>query len=105
MAQDCLFCRIATGEIPSQKVFESDTALAFLDVSPLAEGHTLVIPKRHVARMDEMPDDDIAQLARLLPRLSRAVIAATGAPGLNILQNNGQESGQAIFHVHIHLIP
>src|SRR5262245_6444837 len=103
--QDCIFCKIATGQIPSQKVLESDAALAFLDITPLAEGHTLLIPKRHAARMEDMEDDEIAEVARVLPRLTRAVLKATGAPGLNILQNNGREASQVVHHVHIHLIP
>ncbi len=102
---DCIFCKIAAHQIPSNIVFENDAVVAFLDVSPLAEGHTLVIPRNHVDRMENMSEDDVAALARALPRLARAVRDVTGAAGLNILQNNGRESGQAVWHVHVHLIP
>lgn len=102
---DCIFCGIVAGRIPARVVRECDHALAFLDVGPLAEGHTLLIPKAHAARIDELSHAQAAALFGCLPDLARAVSAATGAPGLNILQNNGAESGQVVMHVHIHLIP
>lgn len=101
----CIFCRIAAGEVPSSKVWEDADSLAFLDVAPLAEGHTLLIPRRHFARIEDMPPDSVAALTRGIPPLANAIRRATGSPGLNILQNNGRESGQAVFHVHVHLIP
>lgn len=104
-ANDCIFCKIAAGAIPAQVVHEDAASLAFLDIAPLAEGHTLLIPKRHYARIEEMPEAELSELTRALPRLARAVREATGAPGLNILQNNGSESGQVVPHLHIHLIP
>ena len=79
VSSSCIFCRIAKGEIPSMKVFEDGTALAFLDINPLSEGHALIIPKAHRERLDEMSADEVAAIARHLPRLARAVLAATGA--------------------------
>ncbi|MCK6485296.1 MAG: HIT family protein [Phycisphaerae bacterium] len=104
-SSDCIFCKIASGAIPSASVHEDADCLAFLDIAPLSEGHTLLIPKRHVARIEEMSGEDVARLTRHLPRLAEAIRSAVGATGLNILQNNGRESGQAVFHVHFHLIP
>jgi len=102
---NCVFCRILAREIPAHVILDTPACLAFLDVGPLSEGHLLAIPRRHVERLDQLSEDEAAGLARLLPRLSRAVLGATGAPGLNILQNNGSEAGQVVPHVHFHLIP
>jgi histidine triad (HIT) family protein len=102
---ETIFSKIIAGEIPCHKVYEDDDVLAFLDVGPLAEGHTLVIPKQQVATLDELSDDAAAAIGRVLPRLCRAVMAATGAKDYNILQNNGAAAHQAVFHVHFHIIP
>lgn len=101
----CIFCRIARGEIPCMKVYEDAAALAFLDISPLAEGHLLVIPKAHAERLDQMSADEVAGVTRHLPRLARAVMAATGAGDFNVLQNNGRSAQQSVGHVHFHIIP
>jgi histidine triad (HIT) family protein len=100
-----IFDRILDGEIPCHRVYEDEHVLAFLDVGPLAEGHTLVIPKERVARLDELSDESAAALGRVLPRICRAVVAATGIPDYNVLQNNGAPAHQAVFHVHFHIIP
>lgn len=100
-----IFDRILDGEIPCRRVYEDDHVLAFLDVGPLSEGHTLVIPKQRVAQLHELGDDAAAALGRVLPRLCRAVMAATGATAYNVLQNNGAEAHQAVFYVHFHIIP
>ncbi len=102
---DCIFCKIIAGDIPCWKVLETETVLAFLDVGPLAEGHVLVIPKEHHATLDGMPEDLAADCARVVVRVSRAVREALGADGWNVLQNNGRVSGQAVDHVHFHVIP
>jgi len=102
---DCIFCKIIAGEIPALKVYENDAVLSFMDIGPLADGHLLVIPKRHYSRLDQMPSEEIAAIAKTLPKLADAVIAATGAEGYNILQNNGKVAGQAVDHVHFHIIP
>lgn len=102
---DCVFCKIVAGKIPSLTVMDTPHALAFLDIGPLAESHLLVIPKNHYARLDEMPEQEAGELAKLLPGLSRAVCAVSGAGGYNILQNNGQVAGQVVQHVHFHIIP
>lgn len=102
---DCIFCKIIAGQIPSLSVLETKSALAFMDIGPLAEAHLLVIPKRHYARLDQMPDQEVRDLTALLPRLARVVVKVTEAEGYNILQNNGQVAGQAVGHVHFHIIP
>lgn len=102
---ETIFSKILRGEIPCHKVYEDDWVLAFLDINPLSPGHTLVIPKEAAATVDEMSDDAAAAIGRVLPRISRAVLAATGATEFNILQNNGPGAHQAVFHVHFHVIP
>ncbi len=101
----CVFCKIAAGQIPCLRVYEDAAVLAFLDIGPLADGHLLVIPKRHHEKMDEMPPDALAALMAPLPRLAKAVLAATGADAYNVLLNRGRPAGQEVMHVHIHLIP
>lgn len=105
MSEPTLFDKIIRGEIPSHKVFENDWVFAFLDIGPLSRGHVLVVPKESKAFLHELSDDSAAELGRVLPRLARAVLNATGASAYNLLQNNGAEAHQAVFHVHFHIIP
>jgi histidine triad (HIT) family protein len=102
---DTIFSKILRKEIPCHRVYEDDLVLAFLDIFPLSKGHTLVIPKREVATLDQLDDESAAALGRALPRIARAVLASTGARNFNILQNNGEAAHQAVFHVHFHIIP
>jgi histidine triad (HIT) family protein len=101
----CLFCKIIQGEIPSSAVFESDDALAFLDINPVNKGHLLLVPKAHHADLTALADDLAAEAGRLVPRLCRAVVAATGADGFNVVVNNGRAAGQTVGHGHWHIIP
>ncbi len=101
----CVFCRIIAGSIPSKRVFENEHCLAFLDIGPLAPGHLLVIPKRHATYLWDLDDSTAAVVAGSLPRLARAVVRASGADGCNLLQSNGEVSGQLVPHVHFHIIP
>ena len=103
--QENIFTKIIKGEIPCHKVYEDDYVLAILDIGPLSDGHTLVIPKEKKARLDELSDESAAAIGRVLPRLARAALKATGAADFNILQNNGSSAHQAVFHVHFHIIP
>lgn len=100
-----IFGKIIDGEIPCHKVFEDEHVLAFLDVGPLSRGHTLLIPKECKAQLHELSDESAAALGRVLPRLCRAVIQATGAKAYNVLQNNGSAAHQVVMHVHFHIIP
>jgi histidine triad (HIT) family protein len=103
--KDTLFTRIIRGEIACHQVYEDDRVLAFLDIGPLSHGHTLVIPKEAKATLDELSDESAAAIGRVLPRLCRAVMKATGCTAYNVLQNNGMAAHQAVFHVHFHIIP
>ena len=102
---DCVFCKIAAGEIPCAKVLETASSLAFMDVGPLAEGHVLLIPKDHCRTLDEMPADLAGEVLRHLPALVRAVQKVTACQGVNVLQNNGRVAHQVVPHVHVHVIP
>ena len=103
--QATIFDKILSGEIPSYKVYEDEHVLAFLDIGPLSDGHTLVIPKERKAQLHQLSDEASAAIGRVLPRLCRAVMRATGATHYNILQNNGSEAHQVVMHVHFHIIP
>ena len=102
---DCIFCKIIAREIPSARVYEDESKLAFMDIGPIRPGHVLLIPKKHYARLTDMSADEAADLAGALPKLGRAVVAATGADGFNVHQTNGACAGQVVPHVHIHIIP
>jgi histidine triad (HIT) family protein len=104
-ASRTIFDRILAGEIPCHRVLENDHVLAFLDIGPLSEGHTLLIPRERAQRLDQLSDESAAALGRALPRLCRAVMRATGATAYNVLQNNGAAAHQAVMHVHFHIIP
>lgn len=101
----CIFCKIVAGQIPCHRLYEDERVLSFLDIGPLATGHCLVIPKAHFQTLDMMPKDLAGACGALLPRLGAAVMAATDAPGWNVLQNNGPVAGQEVPHVHFHVIP
>lgn len=102
---NCIFCKIVRGEVPSLNVWETEEALAFLDIGPLAEGHLLVIPKPHYANLGDIPGSALSRMLELLPKLAGAVRKVTGATGHNILQNDGRVAGQVVDHVHFHIIP
>jgi histidine triad (HIT) family protein len=102
---DTVFDKILRGEIPCFRVYEDEHVLAFLDIGPLSEGHTLVIPKERATTLDRLSEESAATIGRLLPRLCRAVMRATGCASYNVLQNNGSAAHQAVNHVHFHIIP
>ena len=102
---DTIFGKILRNEIPTHRIYEDDKVLAFLDVGPLSQGHTLVIPKETAETLDQLSDEAAAAIGRVLPRLCRAVQSATGCAAYNVLQNNGIQAHQAVLHVHFHIIP
>jgi histidine triad (HIT) family protein len=102
---DCVFCRILKGEISAQKVFENEKAVAFLDINPVAWGHTLVVPRDHHELWTDLPAELAADLAKIAQQVARGVVKAVGAEGFNLLMNNHKCSGQAIPHAHFHVIP
>src|SRR5829696_5779813 len=97
---ETIFAKILRGEIPCHRVYDDDKVFAFLDVNPISRGHTLVIPREPAETLDKLSDESAAAIGRVLPRIARAVCAATGATAYNILQNNGPMAHQAVFHVH-----
>ncbi len=101
----CVFCKIIAAEIPAALIFEDDLILAFLDIGPLADGHLLVIPRDHYIRLTDVPPELCARVASVLPMLSRAALEVTKAEGFNVLLNQGSVAGQAVPHVHFHIIP
>ncbi|MBP2623520.1 HIT family protein [Streptococcus oricebi] len=102
---DCIFCKIVDGEIPAAKVYEDQNLLAFLDISQVTPGHTLLIPKKHVRNVLEMDAVSASQLFEAVPDLARKIMKATGALGMNIINNNEEVAGQTVFHAHVHLAP
>jgi histidine triad (HIT) family protein len=102
---DCIFCRIVAGDIPSRIVYEDDDVLAFLDANPLAPGHTLVIPKAHHESLKDLPQELGSEVMSALPRLTPAVEDAVDAPASTVAFNNGEAAGQEVPHVHGHIVP
>lgn len=103
--ETCIFCGIAAGKKPSNKVYEDDKYIAFLDIFPFSRGHTLVCPKEHGETIWDMSEADIAGLFRVASKVSRAVVTAVGADGFRFVQNNGEAANQVVAHVHVHVIP
>ncbi|KAL7750135.1 Adenosine 5'-monophosphoramidase [Sorochytrium milnesiophthora] len=103
--QSCLFCRIIRKEIPSFKLVETDKSFAFLDISPLSEGHALVIPKCHGEKLHDIPADELSDIMPVAQKVVNALREATGMEDYNILQNNGAAAHQVVKHVHFHIIP
>lgn len=101
----CVFCRIIRGELPAQRVYEDERVLAFLDIHPSTPGHTLILPKSHVAQVEDLSEEDASALFRALHLLVGRIQEAVGATDSTIGINNGPGSGQEIPHVHIHVIP
>lgn len=102
---DCIFCKIAKGEIPSATVYETSEFKAFLDVSPANRGHALIIPKNHYDNLFQLDDETAAKIFAAAPAIARAIKEETGCEGLNIIQNNGEVAGQTVHHFHIHFVP
>ncbi len=103
--EDCIFCKIVSGETPSRIVYEDELHIAFLDRLPFSRGHTLVCPKKHGETIWDMNESEIAGLFRTASRVSKAVVRAVGADGFRLLQNNGEAANQVVAHVHVHVIP
>ena len=105
MKNDCLFCAIAAGEIPSFKVYEDDLVLAYLDINPFSRGHTLVIPKKHASGLFDADDATLAAVIARVKKVAAHITAKLGCDGFNVLQNNGEAAGQTVKHIHFHIIP
>ncbi|MBQ8138514.1 MAG: HIT family protein [Lachnospiraceae bacterium] len=102
---DCIFCKIANGEIPSNTVYEDEDFRAILDMGPAAKGHTLLLPKEHADNLFELPDETAEKALMVAKSIGKKLISKLGADGMNIVQNNGEIAGQTVLHFHIHIIP
>jgi histidine triad (HIT) family protein len=102
---ETIFSKIVRGEVPCHRVYEDEHVLAFLDITPIAPGHTLVIPKEPARTLADLSDESAAAIGRVLPRICRAVKQVTGSSAYNVLQNNEALAHQSVFHVHFHVIP
>lgn len=102
---NCIFCKIASGEIPSQTVYEDDYFRAILDLSPASKGHTLILPKKHFKDITELDENYGAKILPLAAKIGEAMKKELGCAGFNIVQNNGEAAGQTVMHYHMHIIP
>lgn len=102
---DCIFCKIAAGEIPSKTIYEDERFRVILDISPASKGHALIIPKEHYANIYELPEEMAASAMVLAKKLAAHMTEILQCDGFNIIQNNGEPAGQTVFHFHMHLIP
>lgn len=105
MKNDCIFCAIAEGEIPSFKIYEDELVLAYLDINPFTEGHTLVIPKAHFTGLLDTPADVLREVVARVQKIAAHLTTALPCDGFNVLQNNGQAAGQTVPHLHFHIVP
>ena len=102
---NCIFCKLANGDIPTNTLYEDEAFRVILDGSPAVKGHALVIPKNHFANIYEMDDETVGGAAVVAKKMAGKIAQTLGCDGLNVLQNNGEAAGQTVFHYHVHLIP
>ena len=103
--ENCIFCKIANGEIPSKTIYEDDDFRVILDLGPATKGHALILPKEHSANLFELPEETAGRAMKLAKKLGEQMVTNLKADGLNIVQNNGETAGQTVKHFHLHLIP
>lgn len=103
--ENCIFCRIADGEIPSETVYEDDTFRVILDLNPASRGHALILPKQHYRDICDLDEAVAARILPLAAKIGAAMKESLGCAGFNVVQNNGVEAGQTVFHFHVHIIP
>ena len=102
---DCIFCKMIAGQIPVTKIYEDEDILAFLDIGPVSDGHTLVIPREHFEQLHDCPPRLLSQVGSCLGKVAKAVASAMNSDGYNVLCNNGRAAGQLVGHLHFHIIP
>ena len=102
---NCIFCKIANGEISSKTLYEDDSFRVILDISPASKGHAIILPKNHAANLYELPDEDASKIMVVAKKVATVLKDILHCDGMNILQNNGEAAGQTVFHLHVHLIP
>jgi histidine triad (HIT) family protein len=103
--EDCIFCKIVSGQLPSFKIYEDDYVSAFLDIQPAGRGHTLIVPKQHYENVHDIPEEMEAYIYQIAKRIADAQKNIFSPAGISIAQNNGRAAGQVIFHFHVHVIP
>lgn len=103
--ENCIFCKIINGDIPSTVIYEDENAKVILDIAPAAKGHAILILKEHVANVFELDAELAGKVFAIVPKVAAAIKETLGCDGMNILQNNGVAAGQTVFHLHIHFIP
>ena len=103
--ENCIFCKIAAGEIPSNTIYEDDSFRVILDLGPATKGHALVLPKNHYADLFEIPEDVLADAAKVAKKVAGTMKEKLSCDGLNLVQNNGEAAGQTVMHFHLHIIP
>ncbi len=104
-ADNCIFCKIINGDIPSRKIYEDENFVVMMDVSPASKGHSLLLPKEHYANLFEMPEELCKEVLTVAKKVAKQMMETLNADGINLLQNNGVAAGQTVFHYHMHLIP
>jgi histidine triad (HIT) family protein len=102
---DCIFCKIVEGGAPSEKIYEDEHAVAFLDIHPTNRGHTLVIPKKHYRNIFDLPGEEFCRVVTAAKKIAPSIIKAMAAHGINLIMNNDEAAGQIVFHAHLHLVP
>lgn len=103
--ENCIFCKIIAGEIPSTAVYEDEDFRAILDVNPAARGHVIILPQKHAANIFELEEAEAAKVFPIAKKIAAALMKTYHCDGVNILQNNGEAAGQTVFHLHVHVVP
>jgi histidine triad (HIT) family protein len=103
--EDCIFCKVLSGEIPSERVYDDEHAIAVMDINPWTRGHAVVFPRKHAADLFEIDEDELGHVAVAAMRLAAKMRGTLGCDGINLLQSNGRAAWQTIFHLHVHVIP
>lgn len=103
--KDCIFCKLANGEIPTTSIYEDEDFKVIMDLGPASRGHSIILPKTHAANLYELPDDYCSKIMGVAKKCAAAMKKSLNCDGLNVLQNNGEAAGQTVFHLHVHLIP
>lgn len=103
--ENCIFCKIANGQIPSSAIYEDDDFKVIMDINPASQGHAIILPKNHAANLFELPQEDASKIMSVAQKCATAMKKTLNYTGINVLQNNGESAGQTVFHLHMHLIP
>lgn len=102
---DCIFCKLANGEIPTNSIYEDELFRVILDMGPATKGHCLILPKDHADNIFELPSETAGEAIKLAKKLGKSIVEKLDADGMNLVQNNGEVAGQTVMHFHLHMIP